>query len=216
VCTPRRLKKLAPAVAPRSVAAARTPSSSSAVAWLFALILIVGITKHSAAEEAPVPVSRQADLLVRVAAYDRNLPARANGKVKVLIIRNDDDPDSRGVGAAMESAMKRFDSIGGLPTEVTSIPYPGAAQLATICRQGNVSIVYLTPGLDAVLPEMIQGLDGVDVLTVSAIPRFVARGVVFGFDLVSGKPTLMINLSQAKRQNVAIDPNAVRLMQVIK
>jgi hypothetical protein len=203
-------------MARRSVASARTSSSSRALAWFFALILIVGITKHSAAEETPVPVSRQADLLVRVAAYDRNLPARAAGKVKVLIIRNDDDPDSRGVGAAMESAVRRFDTIGGLPSEVTGIAYPGGPQLAAMCRQGNISIVYLTPGLDAVLSELIQALDGVDVLTVSAIPRFVARGVVFGFDLVSGKPTLMINLSQAKRQNVAIDPNAVRLMQVIK
>jgi len=198
------------------VASARTSSSSRALAWFFALILLVGVIKHSAAEETPVPVSRQADLLVRVAAYDRNLPARANGKVKVLIVRNDDDPDSRGVGAAMESAVRRFDSIGGIPSEVTSIAFPGGPQLAERVRQGGVSIVYLTPGLDAVLPEMIAALDGLDVLTVSAIPRFVARGVVFGFDLVSGKPTLMINLNQAKRQNVAIDPNAVRLMQVIK
>jgi hypothetical protein len=198
------------------VASARTSSSSRALAWFFALILSVGIIKHSAAEETPVPVSRQADLLVRVAAYDRNLPARAAGKVKVLILRNDDDPDSRGVAAAMESAVRRSDTIGGIPSEVTSIAYPGGPQLAALVRQGSVSIVYLTPGLDAVLPELTQALDGVDVLTVAGIPRFVARGVVLGFDLVSGKPTLMINLSQAKRQNVAIDPNAVRLMQVIK
>jgi hypothetical protein len=203
-------------VAQRSVDSARTHTSPKALAWFFAAILILAISRFSAAEETPVPVSRQAELLVRVAAYDRNLPARALGKVKVLIVRNDDDPDSRGVGAAMESAMRRFDTIGGLPVEVSSIAFPGGAQLAEMCRSNHVSIVYVTPGLDAVMPEMVQAFDGVDVLTVSAIPRFVVRGLVFGFDLVSGKPTLMINLNQAKRQNVAIDPNAVRLMQVIK
>jgi hypothetical protein len=203
-------------MAQRSADCLRTSASRKVIALLLTTALVVGIGRRSAAEETPVPVSRQAELLVRVAAYDRNLPARAGDKVKVLIIRNDDDPDSRGVGAAMESAVKRFDTIGGLPSEVTSIAFPGGAELASFCLMNHISIVYLTPGLDAVLPELVRALDGVDVFTVSAIPRFVARGVVFGFDLVSGKPTLMINLTQAKRQNVAMDPNAVRLMQVIK
>jgi hypothetical protein len=198
------------------VDSARTHTSSKALAWLLAAILVLGISKYSAAEETPVPVSRQAELLVRVAAYDRNLPARAGGKVRVVIVRNDDDPDSRGVGVAMETAIRRFDTIGGLPIEVSSMAYPGGPQLAALCRSNSISIVYVTPGLDAAIGDMVQALDGVDVLTVSAIPRFVVRGLVFGFDLVSGKPTLMINLNQAKRQNVAIDPNAVRLMQVIK
>jgi hypothetical protein len=201
-------------MAQRPVDSART--SLRVLAWFLTVAVLLGIGKHSFAEEAPVPVSRQAELLVRVAAYDRNLAARAAGKVKILIVTNDDDADSRGVGAAMESALKRFDTIGGLPSEVASIVYPGGPGLAAMCERDHLSIVYLTPGLGVVLPDLVRALDGVDVLTVSAIPRFVARGVVFGFDLVSGKPTLIINLAQAKRQNVAMDPNAVRLMQVIK
>jgi hypothetical protein len=200
-------------MAKRSVDSAGT--SLRALAWFLTVAVVLGVGKFSSAEEAPVPVSRQAELLVRVAAYDRNLAARAAGRVKILIVTNDDDADSRGVGAAMESALKRFDTIGGLPSEVESVVYPGGPALAAMCDRDHVSIIYLTPGLGVVLPDLVRALDGVDVLTVTAIPRFVARGVVFGFDLVSGKPTLMINLAQAKRQNVAMDPNAVRLMQVV-
>jgi hypothetical protein len=203
-------------MAHRSLNCAHTSRTWRIVVRLLMLAALLGVARHSAAEETPVPVSRQAELLVRVAAYDRNLAARAAGKVKVLIVTNADDADSRGEGAAMESAMRRFDTIGGLPSEITSIAFPGGPQLAAMCRSGHVSMVYLTPGLDAVVPDLVRALDGIDLLTVSAIPRFVARGVVFGFDLVSGRPTLMINLGQAKRQNVAMDPNAVRLMQVIK
>jgi YfiR/HmsC-like len=200
----------------RSVDPTPAGTRRKALAWLLTVALLLSIGKHSAAEEAPVPVSRQAELLARVAAYDRNLAVRGDGKVKILIVTNDNDADSRGVGAAMESAMKRFGTIGGLPSEVASIAFPGGPALASRCVADRVSIVYVTPGLDAVLPELVHALDGIDILTVSAIPRFVSRGVVFGFDLVSGKPTLIINLAQARRQNVAIDPNAVRLMQVIK
>jgi hypothetical protein len=198
------------------IGSARSVSRRKVLTWLAGVAAQVSASRRSEAEEAPVPVQRQAELLVRIAAYDRNLVERSGGKVKVLIVKNDDDPDSRGVGAAMESAMKRFDMIAGLPSEVSSVTFAGGAELASLCANARVSIVYVTPGLDAALADLIRALDGVDVLTVSAIPRFVARGIVFGFDLVSGKPTLMFNLAQAKRQNVAMDPNAVRLMQVIK
>ncbi|HZU84517.1 MAG TPA: YfiR family protein, partial [Polyangiaceae bacterium] len=177
---------------------------------------VAAVVRRAIAEESPVPVSRQAELLVHVAAYDRNLPARAQGVARVLVVTNPDDADSRAAGAAMQLALRRYDKIAGLPAQVTVVAFPGGPQLAAACRDGHVSIVYVTPGADAVLSELVTALDGVDVLTASAIPRFVAQGIVLGFDLVSGKPTLMINLPQAKRQNVAIDPKVVQLMRLVK
>jgi len=46
--------------------------------------------------------------------------------------------------------------------------------------------------------------------------RYVAQSVVLGFDLVSAKPTLVINLPQAKKQNVSIDAGVLHLMKVIQ
>jgi hypothetical protein len=185
---------------------------------LFALLLLAAVVweRPILAEEAPVPVSRQAELLVRVAGYDRNLPARAGGKARVLILVKSDDADSRAVAAAMENALRRFDKIGGIPDEVSTATFTSGAQVAASCRQNRISIVYVAPGLDESVAELAHALDGVDVLTAAAIPRFVTDGVVLGFDLVSGKPTLIINLPQAKRQNVAVDPKVVQLMRVIK
>jgi hypothetical protein len=170
----------------------------------------------TSAEEPPVPIPRQAELLVRVAAYDRNMVPRAAGKVRVLIVVKPDDADSRGTAAAMEYALSKFDKIAGLADEVSTVPFAGGAALAAACKTNHVSIVYVTPGLDAQIPDIVGALDGVDVLTAAAIPRFVGQGVVLGFDLVSAKPTLLINLYQAKRQNVAIEPRVVQLMKVIK
>jgi hypothetical protein len=179
-------------------------------------LAILGGDRATRAEEAPVPVQRQADLLVRLAAYDRNLAARSAGRVRITIVTNPADPDSRAVAAAMESALQRFATIGGLPKEIASVPFPGGPELAASCKANHVSVVYLAPGLDASVPGLVHELDGVDVLTATAIPRFVEQGVVLGFDLVSGKPTLLFNLSQAKRQNVAMDPQVIQLMKVVR
>ncbi len=168
------------------------------------------------AEEVAVPVARQAELLVRVAAYDRNLPARAAGTVRILILTNADDADSRAVAGQMDAALRKFDKIAGLPYEITTTPFPGSAQVAAVCKQNHVSIVYVTQGLDAKVGDLVNALGGVDVLSVAAVARYVSQAVVLGFDLVSAKPTLVINLPQAKKQNVSIDASVLNLMKVIQ
>ena len=40
--------------------------------------------------------------------------------------------------------------------------------------------------------------------------------LVFGFDLVSGRPKLLLNLTQAKLQNVAMKAAVLKLMQVFE
>jgi len=153
---------------------------------------------------------------VRIAAYDRNLPARAQGTVKVLVVVNPDDADSRGLGAAMETALNRAGRIAGMPIAVTTVPYGTGDAIAARCRSEHVSIVYLTTGLDHGVAGVVASLDGVDVLSVSGLPRYVPQGIVLGFDLVSGSPTLLFHLTNARRQNVAMDPKVVSLMQVYR
>lgn len=172
--------------------------------------------RSARAEEVAVPVARQADLLVRVAAYDRSLPARAAGTVRVLLLSNPDDADSRGTAAQMDALLRKNDKIAGLPCEIVGAAFPGATQLATRCKADKLSIVYLAQGLDGSVPEVARALDGVDVLTVGALERYVRAGVVLGFDLVSSKPTLVINLPQSKKQNVAIGAEVLHLMRVIQ
>ena len=188
----------------------RTALTAIVFAWLTLL------ARPIFAEEVAVPVARQAELLVRVAAYDRNLPGRARGTARVLILVNPNDTDSRSVAEQMGNALRRFDRIAGLPSEITVAPYAGGAQLADYCRSNHIAIVYVTPGLGGSAGEIAQSLDGVDVMTSAAIARFVADGIVLGFDLVDGKPTLLINLTQAKKQNVAIAAEVLHLMKVVK
>jgi hypothetical protein len=168
------------------------------------------------AEEVAVPVARQAELLVRVAAYDRNLPARAQGTVRVLILTNPDDADSRGVAAQMDAALRHFDKIAGLPYDVSTLAFPGGAQVAAKCKAEHLSIVYVAPGLDGKVAELAGALGGVDVLSVAALARYVSQAIVLGFDLVSGKPTLVINLPQSRKQNVSIGAEVLHLMKVIE
>jgi YfiR/HmsC-like len=182
----------------------------------FAALATSALSRPGWAEEAPVPVQRQSELLVRIAAYDRNLPARAQGTARVLIVMSDSDADSRGQAASMDVALTRAGHIAGLPVVVATAPLTAGDAIASRCKAEHVSIVYVTQGLDALVGGLVASLDGGDILSVSALPRYVQQGIVLGFDLVSGNPTLLFHLTRARKQNVAMDPKVVQLMQVYR
>ena len=166
------------------------------------------------AEDVAVPVALQAELLVKVAAYDRSFPARAGDRARVAVLHKTGSADSAHVAAQMISALDAIPFIAGLPRDTLDVTWAGGPALAALCKSKRVAIVYVTPGFVDDVASIRAALDGVDVLTVSAMPAYVPAGVVLGFDLVSGKTKLLVHLGQAKKQNVAFKAEALKLMKV--
>src|SRR5262245_36040928 len=100
-----------------------------ALARLMLLLVVVGGPSR-AAEEVLVPVGLQAELVAKVAAYDKNFPARAGDRVHVLILTRAGDAESVRTAAHMEAALRGINDIGGLPHDETTLAYPGAKALA--------------------------------------------------------------------------------------
>jgi len=178
-------------------------------------LLLFGV-RLGRADLVVVPLERQAELLARVAAYDRNMVARAGDRVRVLLITNDADPESIGIARHMEAALQSIPDIAGLPHEERLTPFRTAAELAGQCRSQRVAIVYLSSGLASQIPAIRSTLDGVDVLTIAAVPEYVELGAILGFDILSGKPKLLVNLTQARRQHVDLRADLLKLAKVIE
>jgi hypothetical protein len=165
-------------------------------------------------EEVVVPVALQAELMTKVAAYDKNLTTRAGDRVHVLIVTNAKDDASGRFGKSMESALGGVDKIAGLPHDEVTTAYTGARTLADTCKAKHIAIVYLAPGLGGEVQAIKGALDGVSVLTVAALATEVPKGIVLGFDLVSGKPKIVVHLGQARRQDVAFKAELLKLARV--
>jgi hypothetical protein len=184
---------------------------------LVASLVTLTAGSRGLAEEIPVPVPLQAELAAKVVAYDANLPARAQGKVRIRILVYADNAESRSVAAEFQGALAAMPTIAGLPHEESTMIYTDANALARACKADHVSIVYITPGMsDDQLSAMVLALTGVSVMTVAAMPRLVPLGVVLGFDLSSSKPKLLVHLTQARKQQVALSSNVLRLMKIFE
>jgi uncharacterized protein DUF4154 len=182
---------------------------------LLALACVLG-SSPAGAEEPSVPVGLEAELLAKVAAYDKHMPARAGDRVHVVILAKHGNPDSERASAQMASAIAAIAQIGGRPHDELLLQYAGAKALAEVCRTRHAAIVFIGPGFSEDIGAIGAALDGVDVLSASAIADYVPKGVVLGFDLVSGKPKLLVNLTQAKKQKVDLASEVLKLMKVFE
>jgi hypothetical protein len=178
------------------------------------LIALAGV--RGRAEEAVLPIAIQVELLVKVASYDRNFQQRAGERAKIVIFTKPGNGDSARVAAQVEAGLARAAQIGGLPHDEVVTAYPGPAELANVVRAQRAAIIFFGPGFRQDVPAIREALDGVDVLSVSAIPEYVEAGIVLGFDVASGRPELLVNLPQARRQKVALRSDVLRLMKVFQ
>lgn len=177
--------------------------------------LALAAPSRAKAEDVTVPVALQVDLLIKVAAYDRNFSRRAGQMVTTLVVTKPGDSDSQRVGALALSVLESKVDFAGLPHEEELVAFQGAARLVETCKASSASVVYFAPGFSPQeLAEIAQALDGVEVLTAASIARFVEQGLVLGFDLVAGKPKLHFSLSQAGKQGVSLSANVLSLMTV--
>jgi len=146
------------------------------------------------AESSGLPASVQAELMGKLAGYDRNFAARAALEVK--------------------GALSRLSTVGALPHEEQVVNFSNAGALADAVRSRKAAIVYFGPGFDKQLPAIRGAFSSLDVLTIGSVPDYVPNGIVLGFDLVSGHPKLLINVDQAKKQQVSIPASVLKLMKV--
>jgi hypothetical protein len=187
--------------------------SWAAVVLALSCLLVPG---RSSAEDVEVPTSLQAELLAKVAEYDRNFQARAQGRALVLLVVKPGSADSARVAAQMETSFSRIDHIAGLPHDEEIVSYAGAIELAATCRSRHVAVVFFGPGFRDDVEAIRRALEGVDVLSAAGVADYVPLGIVFGSEVVSGRPRLLIHLTQARLQNVDIRAEALKLMKVFQ
>jgi len=167
------------------------------------------------ADDVAVPLPMQAKLLATVADYDKGFGDRAKGKVKIVLLTSK-SPESARAATQMQGVLKALPAIGGLPHEESVVRFESGAALANLCRTDGISIVFLMPGFGGEIADIKKSLDGVSTLSVASVGSYVEQGIVLGFDVISGKPKLLVNLTQSRAQKIAFKAELLKMVKVIE
>ncbi len=187
---------------------------------LFALSLALAMFAWSfplVADTSAVPIGLQAELTAKLAAHDKSMPARAGSLLKIALLTKSGNAESASTAMHLQAAFQGLGAIAGLQHQEQVVTFVDAADLAALVKGESFGIVYLTQGFDGDVESIRAALDGVSVMTCATVPDYVARGgAVIGFDLVSGKSKILVNLTQAKKQSVNLDSNVLTIATVFK
>src|SRR5690242_5126049 len=112
------------------------------------------------ADSAVVPLRLQVELFTKVADYDRTLPGRSIGVVRVVVLTRAGSPESAAAAGQVLDALAGIPRIAGLPHEDSRVEFKDPASIAELCRSRSISIVYLTPGLADVAGVIGKALTG--------------------------------------------------------
>lgn len=167
------------------------------------------------ADDVAVPLAMQAKLLATVADYDKGFAERAKDKVKIALLTSK-SPESAHAATQMTGALKALPVIGGLPHEEQVMQFESAGALNAACKAQGISVVFVMPGFQNELGEIKKALDGLSVLSVGSIGAYVQQGIVLGFDVISGKPKLLVNLSQARVQKIAFKAELLKMVKIVE
>jgi hypothetical protein len=181
---------------------------------LGALALCPG--RNGVAEEVTVPANLQAELFAKAAAYDEQFLGRTEGVVRILVVVRAGDAESERMARRFMATLATLRTIVNLPHEESVERFKDADSLADVCLSKRITFVYLGPGLDAAVPAIADAMKGSEILTVAAVPSYVGRGVVMGFDLASGRLQILVHLTQMRAQKARLAPALLRLAKVIE
>jgi hypothetical protein len=171
--------------------------------------------ERALALELEVPVRMQVSLLDRVIPFDRNFAARVHDKLVVAVVVDEKNVDSERVGAQLLAELGARELLGSYKHTATRVAFSSASGLSEDCKRLRAGVVYVTPGVRERAAALAGALQGSKVMSVASLPEHVGEGIVLGSAVRSGKPRVLVNLKQARRQAIDFRADFLRMVEVV-
>ncbi len=158
---------------------------------------------------APSDEISDAERILKVVSYDRNLQARTPDGLRLLVLFAPEVDTSRSGAARFHDEVAALTRGRGplAPAATEMLPFTNEAELYRHFVAKKISAVYVAEGLP--LPDVIRSAEQAGVMTLAGSAPDVERGLVAGILRQGDARKIVVNMSAAERAGVDLDP-AVR------
>jgi hypothetical protein len=186
--------------------------------YLVAALLATSIGTRAAVGADEVPAEQQVLILSRALVYDDNFKQRVGTDVRLAVISKAGNTGSDACAAAMIKAFKGVGNLklAGLPLKTSQVPFKDTAAFGTVIAADEIDVIYLCPGLETNLGDIVDLTRKRRVITVGSREDYVKRGASLGVFLVNGRPTIMVNLPASRSEGASFSSDLLRLATVLK
>ncbi|MCI0572239.1 MAG: YfiR family protein [Myxococcaceae bacterium] len=191
-------------------------ASAALIVVLCALSLVAG-GQGPARNQAQVPVDRQALVMLRVLAYDRNLPKRASGALTIAVVAGQ-TPESKNAQAAMVAALGEIakeSKVLGLPVKAVGVDASGPEPLEARLKAAGASVVYICQGVSTdEVRAITEAARRGSVLTFSGNEAHIDLGVGVAFVRRSARVVIVINRPVVSQAGAELAPELLQVAEI--
>jgi YfiR/HmsC-like len=197
-----------------------TGSDPAPFARRFLVLVFLLIPLRGIAQSAPQSggAALQVPVLLKVLTYDRHFEAKAGLGVVVGIVYVAGDQLSLKAAEDVGSTFFGFKgkTLKKVPVSYEMIEYKGAADLEKTIKAKHVNVLYITPGNDKNLVDLVKVSQANSITTVTGTAEYVkSGGIAIGVGLrQDNKPQIHINLHAAKAEGSEFDASLLQIAEV--
>ncbi len=164
-----------------------------------------------------VPALRQASILTRALAYDRNMKDRAGDSVSVGVLYRAGNPGSENCANEILQAFRGLEkfAVHGLPFKAMRIAYDVAGSMKDLIRNEGIDALYACNGLDNEVDAIASFAQERKIITMGAREEYVNKALAIGVFVIEGKPSILINWGESQKEGASFSSDLVRLAKVI-
>jgi hypothetical protein len=160
----------------------------------------------------------QVNLLLRALTFDRALDERVGDTLRVLVLCDADEKASVRQALAILDALDaraRKGRVAGRVLRASLFAYTSPESLLLQLKSFRGSALYLSPGLEEHLAEILEVSRAQRVATLAGIDDYVFDGASVGV-LERHRRPLLINLPASRAEGIRFDHRLLRLAEVIE
>jgi hypothetical protein len=168
--------------------------------------------------EMPVPAALQVPLLLKILTYDRNFGSHGESALHVAIIVAPGDPVSTRTSSEIAEVFRSLadKTVRKLPITFQTLEYTSDDQIANALPAKQVNVLYIAPGNDKNLRNLIQMSHTRGAISTTGVPTYVEKGVAVGIGVRQDKPQILINLASSRAAGSDFDAGLLRIASIVR
>ncbi len=175
---------------------------------------------RAAAQDTPVPVDVQVQIMVKILNFDRKLPQRLGGRLVVGVLYQGRYRTSANVGGEVCRTLLALPKAGlgaleSLQISCLAIDLDLAHDLAATLRREQIQVLYVSPLRAFRLEELVAMSRAAQITTLTGVPRYVETGLAIGVDMKGDRPEIVINLPASRAEGADLNAQVLKLARVV-
>ena len=192
--------------------------------FLVTALLLAGLSLvfagRASAQDTPVPVSLQVQIMVKILNFDRNLPERLGDRLTVGVLYQGRYRTSANVGGEvcrtfMGLPQAALGALQSLQITCVGLDLDQTPDLATVLKRERIQVLYVSPLRAVDLEDVVAVTRAAHITTLTGVPRYVETGCAIGVDMKGDRPEIVINLAASRAEGADLNAQVLKLARVV-